>query len=440
MSVQSEHSKRDDWTKRANQTHRRATSRRRSMMLVVLGSLAVFAILQWLTIVVLRSDMALRVPETIQNSALLLTGAFLLTQFIGYRMARVSTYRVGGQILPIWSILVLIAMAFLLLFRFDYSIWFFVITFLTGTICLSWFAVNLVKRHSQNVALPGALLTDDLAVLTNSKAVNFIALGSPNLPETPVDIIAVDQDHMKDPNWTPFLSWCSINAVPVVSLQEYIERHTGRIDSARFVPSDMLKTSEAPSYMSVKRLADIVICTMALILLCLPMLVIAIIIRLGSSGPALFTQRRLGRGGRPFTIYKFRSMTNDAEAKGAQFASSQDARVTGIGKFIRKSRIDELPQLYNVIIGDMSLIGPRPEQVDLMDQLVKEIPLFPLRHSVRPGITGWAQVCQGYADDVESTRLKIEYDLFYIKNVSLLLDLNIVLRTIKIILSGFGAR
>jgi len=334
----------------------------------------------------------------------------------------------------------LIAMAFLLLFRFDYSIWFFVITFLTGTICLSWFAVNLVKRHSQNVALPGALLTDDLAVLTNSKAVNFIALGSPNLPETPVDIIAVDQDHMKDPNWTPFLSWCLINAVPVVSLQEYIERYTGRIDSAHFVPSDMLKTSEAPSYMSVKRLADIVISIMALILLCLPMLVIAIIIRLGSSGPALFTQRRLGRGGRPFTVYKFRSMTNDAEAKGAQFARSQDARVTGIGKFIRKSRIDELPQLYNVIIGDMSLIGPRPEQVDLMDQLVKEIPLFPLRHSVRPGITGWAQVCQGYADDVESTRLKIEYDLFYIKNVSLLLDLNIVLRTIKIILSGFGAR
>jgi len=440
MSVQSEQSKRDDWAKRANQTHRRATSRRRSMVLVALGSLAVFAILQWLTIVVLRRDMELTLPETIQNSALLLTGAFLLTQFIGYRMARVSTYRVGGQILPIWSMLVLIAMAFLLLFRFDYSIWFFVITFLTGTICLSWFAVNLVKRHSQNVALPGALLTDDLAGFATSKVVNFISLSSPNLPETPVDIIAVDQDHMKDPNWTPFLSWCLINAVPVVSLQEYIERYTGRIDSARFIPSDMLKTSEAPSYMSVKRLADTVISIMALILLCLPMLVIAIIIRLGSSGPALFTQRRLGRGGRPFTIYKFRSMTNDAEAKGAQFARSQDARVTGIGKFIRKSRIDELPQLYNVIIGDMSLIGPRPEQVDLMDQLVKEIPLFPLRHSVRPGITGWAQVCQGYADDVESTRLKIEYDLFYIKNVSLLLDLNIVLRTIKIILSGFGAR
>ena len=139
-------------------------------------------------------------------------------------------------------------------------------------------------------------------------------------------------------------------------------------------------------------------------------------------------------------MYKFRSMVDNAESEGAQFASMGDKRVTHIGKFIRKYRIDELPQLYNVLRGDMSLIGPRPEQTDLLEGLIEKVPLFPLRHSVRPGITGWAQVCQGYAYDVASSSEKITYDLFYIKNLSFLLDMTIVIRTIRILLTGFGSR
>ena len=170
------------------------------------------------------------------------------------------------------------------------------------------------------------------------------------------------------------------------------------------------------------------------------MIVLALMIRLESPGAALFTQQRIGRGGRVFTMYKFRSMKQVAERDGAKFARKGDPRITRIGRVIRKMRIDEWPQLYNVVIGDMSLIGPRPEQAAFLDELADSIPLFPLRHAVRPGITGWAQVCYGYADDVDSTRRKIAHDLFYIRNISFLLDVNIVIRTIKIIFSGFGAR
>ena len=223
-------------------------------------------------------------------------------------------------------------------------------------------------------------------------------------------------------------------------ISDYLERHSGKVDMENFALGDALRIRAMRPYLSIKRVTDIVISVTALVLLAVPLAITALVIKLESRGPALFTQRRLGRGGRPFTIYKFRSMRTDAEIKGAQFATSSDPRITRVGHYIRKSRIDELPQLFNVIRGDMSLIGPRPEQVKLMDSLVKEIPLFPLRHSVRPGITGWAQVCQGYADDVASTREKVSYDLFYIKNVSVILDLNIVLRTIRIIISGFGAR
>ncbi|MEL0206067.1 MAG: sugar transferase, partial [Alphaproteobacteria bacterium] len=130
----------------------------------------------------------------------------------------------------------------------------------------------------------------------------------------------------------------------------------------------------------------------------------------------------------------------DAEKAGAQFAKKDDLRITSFGRFIRKYRIDEWPQLVNVLRGDMSLIGPRPEQADLVDRLSRDIPLFPFRHSVRPGITGWAQVCQGYAYDVRSSSEKLTYDLYYVKHLSLMLDLMILLRTIKIIVSGSGAR
>ena len=170
------------------------------------------------------------------------------------------------------------------------------------------------------------------------------------------------------------------------------------------------------------------------------MTLIAILIFLESSGTVLFLQERVGLNGRPFTIFKFRSMRKVDEDSKAKFTDKYDARITNIGKVLRKSHIDELPQLWNVLIGDMSLIGPRPEQVALTESIENEIPMFALRHSVRPGITGWAQVCQGYADDMSTTRTKLSFDLWYVSNLSILVDIAIAVRTVKVMFTGFGSR
>jgi len=170
------------------------------------------------------------------------------------------------------------------------------------------------------------------------------------------------------------------------------------------------------------------------------LLVTAIVVRLESPGPVIYHQKRVGLMGREFTLYKFRSMGTDAEKDGAQWAQKNDPRVTRIGKIIRKLRIDELPQLVNVLKGDMSLIGPRPERMEFVKGLEKKIPYYYLRHTVKPGVTGWAQVSYPYGASEEDSRIKLEYDLYYIKNMSLMFELMIFLKTIGVILFPAGAR
>ena len=190
----------------------------------------------------------------------------------------------------------------------------------------------------------------------------------------------------------------------------------------------------------VKRTSDLCLCLPMLLVLSPIILLTALFVRMESKGPAFYTQKRVGLHGKEFTVYKIRSMRNDAEAGGAQWAQAKDPRVTRIGRFIRKTRIDELPQLINVIKGDMSLIGPRPERREFVDELAAKIPYYNVRHAVKPGITGWAQVCHPYGASLDDARYKLEYDLFYIKHLSLLLDAKIFLRTIGVVLFPKGAR
>ena len=167
----------------------------------------------------------------------------------------------------------------------------------------------------------------------------------------------------------------------------------------------------------------------------------ALAIRFDSRGPIIYRQERVGLGGRPFMCLKFRSMTVDAEKDGvARWATKNDVRVTRVGAFIRKCRIDELPQLISVLRGEMSLVGPRPERPSFVKQLQAEIPFYDIRHSVKPGITGWAQVCYPYGASVEDAKGKLQYDLYYIKNHSFFLDLIILAQTAHIVLFGKGAR
>lgn len=193
-----------------------------------------------------------------------------------------------------------------------------------------------------------------------------------------------------------------------------------------------------PLGLRVKRLFDLVL-AIGLLLFTWPLILIAgVLIKLESSGDVFYKQVRTGLNDNDFTIYKLRSMAKNAESNGAQWAQANDSRVTFIGKWIRLTRIDELPQLWNVIKGDMSFIGPRPERPEFNTQLEEQIPFYRLRHLVRPGITGWAQVMYPYGASVEDSKQKLQYDLYYIKNFSFLLDMQIVFKTIQVVLFGKG--
>jgi len=219
-----------------------------------------------------------------------------------------------------------------------------------------------------------------------------------------------------------------------------MESLTGRVKLDHLSENQFGMLSPSPYYEGLKRLMDISAVIISAPLVIPIVLVTALAIRIESPGRALFSQERVGQGGKPFRIYKLRSMVKDSEKDGAQFASEGDMRITRVGAVIRKLRIDELPQFWNILKGEMSLIGPRPEQQAFVTEFEKNIPFYTYRHVVKPGITGWAQVRHGYAASADDTQEKIEHDFYYIKNYSLWLDIQIVIDTVRTILTGYGAR
>jgi exopolysaccharide biosynthesis polyprenyl glycosylphosphotransferase len=190
-----------------------------------------------------------------------------------------------------------------------------------------------------------------------------------------------------------------------------------------------------------KRAIDLVLATVGFILSAPLTLLTALAVYLESEGPVLYCQERVGEHGRIFTVFKFRSMRADAESDGTPvWARENDDRVTRVGRFIRKTRLDELPQLWNVLRGDMSFVGPRPERPFFVEQLDKEIPFYQQRHAVKPGVTGWAQIKYEYGSSIEDAMEKLRYDLYYIKHLSIALDLSIVFDTVKVVMFGKGAK
>jgi sugar transferase (PEP-CTERM system associated) len=237
---------------------------------------------------------------------------------------------------------------------------------------------------------------------------------------------------------------CKLRGIPVFDDASFSERHLGRIDLDSLRPDRLLFCDGfAKGWISsaAKRGFDIVV-SLSLLLLTLPiMLATALLIRLDSAGPVLYRQQRTGLHGKPFTLLKFRSMTIDAEQAGKpRWTSQQDPRITPAGSLIRPMRIDELPQLLNVLRGEMSMVGPRPERPHFVEQLTRIIPFYSQRTYVKPGLTGWAQVNYPYGASVSDARQKLSYDLYYLKNRGLLLDILILLATIRVILFREGAR
>ncbi len=194
------------------------------------------------------------------------------------------------------------------------------------------------------------------------------------------------------------------------------------------------------TYLLLKRILDLSLIVVFLPVIIPLMLITALIIKLESKGSVFFWQKRVGLNGNVFNMLKFRSMTENSEKDGLQFAKDGDKRVTRFGRLIRNTRIDEIPQLWNIIRGEMSIIGPRPEQEIFVEDFKRSVPGYSSRHVVRPGITGLAQVEQGYVDDEQGTRTKLIYDLHYIKNISFKMDIKIIAKTVFTVATGFGAR
>jgi len=380
---------------------------------------------------------ALFKPNVGQKTALIATTiAFLLSHFGAKRL--LSSYPGGRsfglistQVFVFYAMVVLVT----LLLRTEVSR---VLLVGSGLAALLWFHLEfLITRayfRPKLAVLPGGFADEVLAI----SGCDVRSIDSLDLKDVRYDGVVADFQVL-DAAQEQFLTVCALASVPVYNAKNVYESLAGRVKIDKMTENNIGSLLPSTAYESFKSLIDLVL-VVATLPVVIPMgLLTALLIRLESPGPAVYTQTRIGKGNKPFTIYKFRSMRFDKGA-GEQFAGEADPRITRVGRIIRKLRIDELPQFLNVLKGNMSLIGPRPEQPNFVADFDAKIPFYSYRHVVKPGITGWAQVRHGYAADADETRIKIEHDFYYIKNCSLTLDLYIILLTIKTILTGFGSR
>ncbi|WP_232612297.1 exopolysaccharide biosynthesis polyprenyl glycosylphosphotransferase [Photobacterium phosphoreum] len=314
-------------------------------------------------------------------------------------------------------------------------------TLLYGAIlCFIWFYITaLLRQESQRLVL-FAIPNFDINSLNQKGRVRVIELKAPYEISDIKGSLVVDLHRNLSPDAEKFIADCSLNNIAVFHAESIREMLEGKVQTKHLMENAIGSLQPNPLYMTFKRIWESLIIIVTFPITLPIMAITAILIKLENPGPAMFIQERVGQGGNLFRIYKFRSMTIKEAGAEDKFATAEQARVTKVGKFIRKFRIDELPQFFNVLKGEMALIGPRPEQDSFVKQFEKEIPFYGYRHMVKPGITGWAQVVQGYADDTESTSEKLAHDLYYIKNLSFWLDINIVFKTIRTMLTGFGAQ
>ncbi len=265
-----------------------------------------------------------------------------------------------------------------------------------------------------------------------------------SLLKTPVDKVIVAMSERRGSMPVRELLELRLNGVKVEDATSLQEKIAGKIDVDDLYPSSLIFSEGFRlnhAFLLVRRIISFLVAFVGLVI-CLPIIpFVALAVKLSSPGPVLFRQERVGRKGEVFTLYKFRTMRQDAEAiTGAVWAEENDPRVTSVGRFLRTARLDEIPQMWNVLKGDMGFVGPRPERPEFVQWLVDAVPYYHLRHEIRPGITGWAQIRYKYGSSQEDAKEKLKYDLYYIKNLSLGLDLLIMFQTIKIVTLGRGAQ
>lgn len=365
--------------------------------------------------------------------------AYLGSFFILRQFKRFAGTNIFSFIIPTITLIYLLIFSYFIFTRLGYSRHVLLTGYGLNLVCFFSWQFLLKKYQPPTYALlpfgrAGALKTLE-------KHIKIHILHFPQFNQAAIHGVVADlQAPELNKTWEKFLAQCTLKRIPVFHIKQFNEALTGRIQVEHLSENQFGSLLPSPFYIVGKRLLDIIIILLTLPLTLSIMLLTAAAIKIESKGSLFFTQNRVGQGNKDFKIYKFRSMTSDAEKEGATLTQCDDLRITNVGKFIRKTRIDELPQIWNVLKGDMSLIGPRPEQRAFVEQFEESIPFYIYRHVVRPGMTGWAQVMQGYASNEDDTTIKIQYDFYYIKHFSFWLDILIFLKTIRVIFTGFGAK
>lgn len=366
-----------------------------------------------------------------------------LTGYFAYR--RIGVFpgvAAAGAVLPTFALTYGIVFLTIFFFRLEYS------RFQAAGSCLlsvSWyFWLSHFSRRLQPYRLaivPGGNVDNVRSI----RGVVWQVLPSPEASIARVQGVVVDLRAGLSEAWERFIADCALSGKPVYHVKQITESLTGRVAIEHLSENTLGSLNPNQAYAGLKQAFDWMAALVVLTVLSPLMLLVALAIRLDSPGPALFRQERVGHRGEVFTLYKFRTMRNDDDGDGADerekaITRQGDARITRLGRFLRQKRIDELPQLINVLRGEMSWIGPRPEAVVLSRWYEAELPFYRYRHIVRPGISGWAQVNQGHVAAVDEVLEKLHYDFYYIKNFSPWLDILIVMKTIQIMLTGRGAR
>jgi len=381
-----------------------------------------------------------------QINSVIASSFFIILSIVGLeRLTQFPGQKSMVTVLPTLLTSGLLVGLILLIFRIPYSVYYLgLITAIGIGFC---FISQVVLRAVTQVVI-GYVPIGRCNDLFNIEEVQWVKLSrnaqSENIQGTAFHAVVADlADKGLCAEWERLLAEITLRGIPVYNVLQVRESLTGRLPIQHLYENNLGSLLPSQTYLLIKRVIDTL-----LILVALPLvLLLAVFVTIGikwesrhTGGSVIFVQPRIGQGGKLFKMYKFRSMLPSSEVNGAQMAVNGDSRITRFGHFIRQSRLDELPQLYNVLKGDMSLIGPRPEQMSFVERFNESIPFYRYRHIVKPGISGWAQVMQGYASDEDETKIKLEYDFFYIKNFSLTLDLLIVIKTIQTMLTGFGAR
>lgn len=374
-----------------------------------------------------------------QNTLLACLVALVLGFFLHRSLSKLpGTYESFG-ILPGYLASFGLVLAGILLLRIEYARALLVLSFLAS---VAWFFMVYLVVQRETVLRLGTIPGGRVPPFDRLQGVVSVPLAL-DFPLAGIDAVTADFRHDHSDAWEARIADYTLAGVPVYHSKDLYESLTGRTELESLSENNFGALGPGRSWMVPKQVIDW-LGALLLVPLVLPVcLLAALAIRLDSPGEILFRQQRMGYRGRAFTVFKFRTMRSErVTGRGAGLAElitrEQDDRITRVGRFLRFSRIDELPQLINVLRGEMSLIGPRPEATGLSDWYQSEVPFYRYRHIVRPGITGWAQVNQGHVAGISDIKLKLQYDFYYIRNFSIWLDILIVMKTVKTMLTGFG--